>query len=371
MQFICRTLLAGLVAIGVGATPIDTALAQETAPLLPTSEELTQLLDAFDVPGVAVATLTNCEVDGVVVAGSAMLAPDVAVAPLTAFEAASLSKPLFAWLVLALAEEGVIDLDRPITEAFDYERIPDKAAYAKITPRMVLTHRTGLPNWVDERVNYHDRTAPIPFKHPPGTAYSYSGEAFQLLQAYVEKLTGTTLEVLFREWLGDVMPHSTFAQPLPAGVTASRGYRAAGDPTSGRDMTSLRARGMAAASLATTARDYARFLAHVCKGEGLRPDTYADMLRPQSPVPEGEVASAPTSWGLGWMLADLGYGTFVGHGGDNNEYRALAGFVRESGDGLVVLTNGYNGRALIDAIAAPPPSEGPPQNPPRQLDETP
>lgn len=317
-------------------------MAQEVPPL-PTPDGLAQLLHAFDVPGVAMATLTSCEVDdAVLVAGSATLEPDEAVTPRTAFEAASLSKPVFAWLVLTLVDEGLIDLDRPLSDTFDYVRIPDNVAYAEITPRMVLTHRTGLPNWVDEGVPFHDRTTPIPFDAPPGTAFSYSGEAFQLLQAFVEHETGQSLQDLFSERLGEVMPHSTFAQPLPEGVTASRGYRTNSDPASGRAMTSLRTQAMSAASLATTAEDYARFLGHVCRGEGLHASTYTDMLTAQSPVPDGE-SPVPTAYGLGWMIANIDEGTLAGHGGNNGEYRAFAGFIRESGLGLVILTNGANG----------------------------
>lgn len=331
--------------------------AQESPPPFPGADELGQLLAGFDVPGMAVATLTGCEVDDqVMVAGDATLEPRRSVTPQTAFEAASLSKPVFAWLVLKLADEGVVDLDRPMAETFDYERIPDKAAYAQITPRMVLAHRTGLPNWVDERIDFHDRTAPIPFQAPPGTTYSYSGEAFQLLQAFVEGKTGMTLQQLFRARLGELMPHSTFARPLAEGAVPSRGYRSASDPASGRDMTNLGNRGVAAGSLVTTARDYARFLSHICKGGGLRAETYTEMLRPQSPVPEGNEVLFPTSWGLGWMLVDIGQGTLAGHGGNNDEYRSFAGFIRETGDGLVVLTNGANGQMLIDAVATPPSS---------------
>ena len=343
-----RTL--ALAALCAALTPVG---AQE-APPLPTADELAQLLGAFDVPGLAMATLTGCEVDDeVVVAGSASLEPDIPVTPETAFEAASLSKPVFAWLVVALADEGVVDLDRPLAETFDYTRLPDKAAYAQLTPRVILTHRTGLPNWVDEQTDFFERTAPVPFQTPPGAAYSYSGEAFQLLQAYVEDATGRTLQDLFRERLGRVMPRSTFTRPLPDGVAPSRGYGAASDPATGRDMDNVGDRGAASYSLATTAGDYAAFLSHVCRGEGLSPGAHAEMLRPQSPVPDGE-APFPTSYGLGWTVSDLGAETFVGHGGNNGAYKAFAGFMRESGDGLVVLTNGERGQDLIDVILAPP-----------------
>ena len=354
MQSTLKASLVGLLALCAWPPLAEPAQAQE-APPLPTTEELAQLLRAFDVPGLAMATLTGCEVDDeVLVAGSASLGPDVPVTPETAFEAASLSKPVFAWLVVALADEGALDLDRPLAETFDYARLPDKGAYARLTPRMILTHRTGLPNWVDERTDFFERTAPVPFGTPPGAAYSYSGEAFQLLQAYVEDATGRTLQDLFRERLGAVMPRSTFARPLPDGVAPSRGYGAASDPATGRNMDNVGDRGAASYSLATTAGDYAAFLSHVCRGEGLGPEAHAEMLRPQSPVPDGE-APFPTSYGLGWTVSDLGAETFVGHGGNNGAYKAFAGFVQESGDGLVVLTNGARGQDLIDVILAPPP----------------
>ncbi len=54
------------------------------------------------------------------------------------------------------------------------------------------------------------------------------------------------------------------------------------------------------------------------------------------------------------MIGDLGGLTLVGHGGNNDEYRAFAGYMRETGDGTVILTNGANGQALIEALLLPP-----------------
>jgi CubicO group peptidase (beta-lactamase class C family) len=360
--------LAALVS-ALAQRPTAAAVPDAGPPPLPTPQELEGLLTAFDVPGLAMATLKNCEPEGTpLVAGQASLNPAHAVTPATVFEAASLSKPVFAWLVMQLVDEKVIDLDRPLAETFDYARIPDKAAYARLTPRMVLTHRTGLPNWVDGDTDFHRRSAAIAFRFPPGTAHSYSGEAFQLLQAFVEKKTGRTLQALFQARLGRWMPHSTFTRPLPAGTTASRGYRSTRPPDGGRDMTNLSDRAMAASSLVTTAEDYARFLSLVCKGQGLSREAYDEMLRPQSPVPPGETPF-PTSHGLGWAITDLGGTTLVGHDGNNDQYRAFAGFVRESRDGIVVLTNGANGQALIDAVLQPPPARKAGLSPPEAVFE--
>nr|WP_275296994.1 serine hydrolase domain-containing protein [Jannaschia sp. Os4] len=337
------------------------AAAQEPPPF-PTAGDLAAAIAAHDVPGVAMATLTGCTPGGTVTAGLADVAAGAPVTADTAFEAASLTKAVFATIVMQLVDEGVIDLDAPFAETFAYPRIPDPR-YARLTPRLVLTHRTGLPNWVDEGTDFHDRTAPIPFEAEPGTAFTYSGEGFQLLQAFVEDRTGATFEALFAARLGAVMPRSAVARPVPAGVVPATAYADASGAEP-RGLDNLADRAMAASSLVTTADDYARFLAFVCDGAGLEPATWAEMTRPQSPVPpevlrigEDGIEPPPGSWGLGWMILDVGT-PMVGHGGSNDEFNAFAGFLPATGEGIVLLTNGRNGEKMVETVMAgltPPP----------------
>ena len=339
--------------------------AQEGPPPLPSTEELTALLQAYDVPGASMAFLGGCEVMATQTAGYARLSPDVPVEDNTLFEAASLSKPVFAYLVMQLVDEGVVDLDEPFAADFDYPRITDKDAFAKLTPRLVLTHRTGLPNWVEGDVLFSEQTAPLPFEAAPGERYSYSGEAFMLLQGYVESRTGKSLETLFRERLGDVMPHSTFEEHRrdPA-LPTSRGYAGVLDTGYSRQLAYRKVAGrpetsaLAPASLLTTAADYGAFLAHVCKAEGLESATHAEMLRAQAPVPFEE-AGMPASYGLGWMMVEMDGQTFAVHSGNNGEYRALAGFMPATGEGFIVLTNGARGQDFADVMSLPPPMPPP------------
>lgn len=322
--------------------------AQQPAPSPPPStEELEALLDRHDVPGLSYAQLSRCEVVASRTAGLATLEDQSPVTETTLFEAASLSKPVFAWLVMDLERSGVIDLDRPFADyGFEWPRITDQAAYAQLTPRLVLTHRTGLPNWSGNSLD-RDRIDPLEFVRPPNTDHSYSGEAIQLLQAFVEQMTGKSLGTLLHERLSVVMPHSSFSHDYRPGTSVSRGYTAASSPNEGdRDMMPVGDLELAAASLATTSQDYAAFMGMICKGEGLPAESYAEMLRPQTPE-RVDSAGLPIRWALGWSVVDFGGRPFVVHTGNNGQYRAVAGFFPDNGEGFALLTNGANGTDLI------------------------
>lgn len=159
----------------------------QTTPL--PKERIAQLLNAHDVPGMSYAKLQNCEVVETGEAGYGNVEDTVKVDSSTIFEAASLSKPVFSWLVMSLVEEGIVDLDETFAAAgFEYARISDGQRYSQLTPRLVLMHRTGLPNWTgDPRVAGRETT--IPFEHDPATVDTYSGEAYFLLQRFIEDKT--------------------------------------------------------------------------------------------------------------------------------------------------------------------------------------
>ena len=325
-----------------------TDAAPRTADILPPDAAFEDLLGAFDVPGMALATLTGCEPDGVRTFGTADLGTGAPVTEDTAFEAASLTKPLFAYIVLQLADEGVIDLDAPLAP-FAAPRVADQDAYAKMTPRMILTHRTGMPNWAGDSHD-EDRDDPIELLSAPGEAYTYSGEAFEMLLAYVTERTGQRFEALLAERLGAIMPNSSVTGALRGDAVPSRGYVRASDPGSGRDLYQTPHETGAAWGLLTTAGDYAAFVGHVCRGEGLSPEAFADMLRPQAPIPPSEGLPGEAAYGLGWIMLQMGPDTIAMHGGNNDEYRNLAAFLPKTGEGYVMLTNGRNGGDMIEAI---------------------
>jgi CubicO group peptidase (beta-lactamase class C family) len=64
----------------------------------------------------------------------------------TVFEAASLSKPVFAYAVLKLVDAGKVDLDKPLNQYLpgNYD-VGDDPRLNQISTRRVLSHTTGFP----------------------------------------------------------------------------------------------------------------------------------------------------------------------------------------------------------------------------------
>ncbi|MDQ3998111.1 MAG: beta-lactamase family protein, partial [Gemmatimonadota bacterium] len=111
--------------------------------------DLPRWMRLASVPGVSLAIIERDRVTargfGVTRAGGTQL-----VDADTVFEAASLSKPVFAYLVLRLAADGAIDLDRPLAEYLPLPN-PSDAASRPITARHALSHATGWRNWRNTR----------------------------------------------------------------------------------------------------------------------------------------------------------------------------------------------------------------------------
>lgn len=307
--------------------------------------DIPALMDAASVPGLAIAIVDDCEVAEVSYFGTADVS-GAAVSADTVFEAASLTKTIFSVIVSQLASEGIIELDEPLAASFEYSRVVDQEAYARLTPRMILEHRSGFPNWAGDPLD-PETWGPIDFKNPPDTAFGYSGEAFQMLQAFVEMKSGKSLEQLFEERFGMVMPHTSLSALKP-GTTPAFGHDENGGAESGRALIASPDAG-AAYSAATNADDYAAFLVNVfCNGAGMSAETRSEMLRPQSPTDDEAIF-----WALGWGVQVSGDRPVHFHWGDNGPFKAFAAFDSETGDGIVYFANAMNGLQLIEPLAEP------------------
>jgi len=182
-----------------------------------TSLKLTQsiedLMKKGKVHGLAISIVTKDSVLFKRAFGTKNINKSEPLSTLNGFYGASLSKPVFSYIVMKLVDNGIINLDKPLEEYLDkpltdyafkesyegYQDLKTDLRYKKITARMCLSHSSGLPNWRfigKFGINFNKK---LEIEFEPGTRYSYSGEGIFLLQFVIEQITGRNLEDLAQE----------------------------------------------------------------------------------------------------------------------------------------------------------------------------
>lgn len=206
----------------------------------------------------------------------------------TVMYGASLTKAVFAQLVMQLVDEGRIDLDKPIAAMLpkplpaygnldDYGNWGDLAGderWRRITPRHVLTHSTGFANFA-----FLEPDGKLRIHFDPGSRYGYSGEGISLLQFAIEEGLGLKVE--------DELQRRTF-RPLGMNETSliwqprwranlADGWTAEGKIVPHDDRSRVRAAG----SMDTTIADFAGWAAAFVRGHGMSTSARREMARPQ------------------------------------------------------------------------------------------
>ncbi|MFC6224459.1 serine hydrolase domain-containing protein [Hymenobacter artigasi] len=323
-----------------------------------------QLMDSARVPGLAVALLEDNQVRYLHTYGYRNLETKAPLEPQTAMYGASLSKAVFAYLVMQLVQEKRLDLDKPLAEYLpkplpEYEPYRDLAGDARwprLTARMALTHTTGLPNW---RWLAPDKK--LRFQFEPGARYSYSGEALQLLQLVVETITQQTLTQLSEARVfGPLkMTHTSYVWQPAFEANYALGYDEQSQPLEKRK----RIKPQAAGSLETTPADYAAFMAAVMQGWGLTPATKHEMTRTQVRIPFKAqfgplaVVVAPDSnrairlgYGLGWGTFESPYGHAYFKEGHDDGWENHSVVFGDRKVGLLLLGNSSNADSIFKAL---------------------
>ena len=348
-------------AAGVGANDLVRHVETRITPALIGSETqpepLLLRMKRLKVPGVSVALIRHGRLAwarGWGVRDASTCAP---VTPRTRFQAASISKMVTALVALRLVDEGRLDLDGDVNAKLRRWRIPAVRGYPAVTLRQLLGHRAGvgvagfmgysagtpLPDLLQILAGSPPaNNPPIRLEARPGSGFNYSGGGYQIVQALIEDVTKRPFaEVAKREVLAPLgMSSSSFSQPLAASqaANASSGHDR-GNPFRGRVYVYPE---LAAAGLWTTPSDLARLLIDVRaatteRGHILRPEMAATVLSPLG-----------NDWGTGFEVWGQGPTRRYGHYGVQLGFLSEAWINQDSGDGVVIMTNGEGGLTLAD-----------------------
>lgn len=332
------------------------ACASTRAPAPP--EALSQAAPAWlaqhDVPSVAIAFIGDGRL-----AWSAAYGERAAGAPArvdTPYNVASLAKPVAAEVMLRAVSAGAASLDAPMSSHWIDPDIVDDPRRDALTLRTALLHQTGFANWRWLSGNV------LRFQSAPGEGFTYSGEGFEYARRYVQASADEPFEAMAQRLVFDPlgMRDSAFTRrPWFEGRIAIPHDAAGAALTPDIREDEMRA----ADDLYTTVGDYARFMLSVMNHEGLSPEIAAQRFTYRAELRDGgcgdeegrlPMTICPDGVGMamGWMVFRYGDETVISHTGSDEGEQTIAFFVPERRLGLVIFTNGANGRRLFPEIVA-------------------
>jgi len=317
--------------------------------------DLSQLMEAFKVPGLSVAVIDNYKIDWAKGYGVTEIGGQAPVTTRTLFQAGSISKPVAATGALYLVERGKLSLDEDVNKKLVTWKVPENefTKDQKVTLRRLMSHSAGLtvhgfpgyavgePRPTLVQIFNGEKpanTAPIRVDFVPGTKSRYSGGGITIEQQLMVDVTGTPFTQFMHktvlERIG--MTDSSYEQPLPpdrAALTATGTY-ADGKPVPGKWHIYPE---MAAAGLWTTPTDLAKFGIEIAlskQGKSNRVLSQAmtqEMLKPQI-----------DQVGLGFFLGTGKNADQFGHNGADEGFQADLVMFSDSGKGMAMMGNSDN-----------------------------
>lgn len=298
-----------------------------------------------DVPSASIAYIEDGKLAWRFAAGESE--PGKRATPDTLYNIASMTKSIVAETVVRLSRSGAFSMDDSMAEAWVDPDLKDDPRHKLLTPRLALTHRTGLPNW-----RYLTNNV-LKFQNDPGTEFGYSGEGLQYVAHFIENKIGRPLEDLVAETVFRPagMTETTFTDKAWLAGRIAMSQNEKGE----HKFASRRTAWNAADDVWSSSGDYARFMIWVMANPVTteRAATYwipRDNLKYQI-CEEGRVSPplCPKSLGFtaGWTVYDTPENLIVMHGGGDDGEHTLGFFNPVTRNGAVIFTNGANGQKVI------------------------
>jgi CubicO group peptidase (beta-lactamase class C family) len=332
--------------------------------------KIASLMKAANVQGLGVTVFNNNEPVYKKAFGYKRIDTKEPIKTNTNFYGASLSKVVFAVLVMKLVEEGVIDLDKPLQDYLlkpIYEYVPTKkwhdnyrdlkadSLYKKITARMCLDHTSGFPNW-----RWYESDQKLRVKFMPGSRYQYSGEGLVYLQVVLEHMLGRSLEELMREniFMPLHMERSSYTWQAAFENDYCFGHQSTGalyEKDKDNDARS-------ASTLETTLDDFTLFTMAVLKNSLLKPATTDQMFTaqirlrsiqqfgPLSLVDSTANDGIQLGYGLGWGLLQSPYGVGAFKEGHGDGFQHYSIIFPSRDIGIIILSNSDNAESIFKEL---------------------
>lgn len=324
--------------------------------------KIPSLLEKNNVPGMAVAIIENGTVIYEKGHGYADVAKNIEISKTTGFNIGSISKLFTAWGIMQLVEDEKLDLDVPVENYLKRWKLPkSEFDHNKVTIRAILSHSAGLsvhgyPGFhPDDKLptleaSLNGENGPVRANEAvkvilePQTQFKYSGGGYTILQLVIEETINQKFEDYMQEHIFEPLNMNRTSFTLDDTILAktAKPYNEEGEEIHLERFTAK-----AAAGLHTTLEDLSAFArAQFNDNPVLSQKTIKEMTTIIPITKTKRVA-----YGLGYATYNFGPITVTGHAGTNTGWEA--GFMMdfEKKDGIIILTNSFNGKkAAINAL---------------------
>lgn len=294
------------------------------------------LIDSLEIPGLSVAIINDSKIAYDNYFGLTSLKTKDAVTKKTIFEAASLSKPLFASFVMKQVEKGILDLDKPLYEYLPYPDIEHDLRAQRITSRMILSHSSGLPNW---------RQDSLKIEFMPGTNYMYSGEGYEYLSQVIAKINNVSLNKLdsiFQIEVSNRINAERLYFKWNVDIASNKATGHINNKPSTNKKDHIDNKFSSAGGLHTDAISYAKFLISIFDNSLIASELNAEMLKKQIELPSDDINKVligASGWSLGFGLIPVDNTICYFHGGNNDDFQSWMHFYPDQKYGIVLFTN--------------------------------
>lgn len=347
-----RLLCVALVTLVVLARP----LAAAEPPFEGLDAFVVETMAEWQVPGLALALVRDGEVVLARGYGYRDLARTLPVTPDTLFAVGSITKPFTVVGLAMLVDEGRLDWDAPVRDYLPAFRLADGFASETMTPRDLVTHRSGLPRhdalWYAtgfDRDSLFGRLRYLDMGGSFRVGWGYQNLLFMVAGRIAERLSETTWEAFTRRRLlaplGMTRSNFTVAEMQRDEDFASP-HALVDDAVADVALFDMQGIGPAGALNASAAEliRFVRFAMNEDRHDGaplLSQARMAEMQAPQTAMPgtPKDVELGRSSYGMGFVVSRYRGHTTISHGGGIDGYVAQLSFMPEHDIGLVVLSN--------------------------------
>jgi CubicO group peptidase (beta-lactamase class C family) len=377
-----RIAAAILIAFSAAGAVTSTAFAQDGATSVQAQAwnletDVTRVMKAFDVPGIAIAVVKDGKVVAAQGFGVRKLGEQAKVDGKTLFEIASNSKAFTAAMLAMLVDEGKLAWDDPVTRHLPDFQMHDAYVTHEMTVRDLLTHRSGLGLgagdllwWPTTNFSTDEIIEKLRYIRPATSfrsSYAYDNLLYIVAGKIIAAKTGMS-------W-GEAV-RARILKPVGMNLTTTSLAENEGNPDVSSAHSKINGKiaavkqlpvpnAVGAVGINTNAEDIAKWMNVLLAGGKVGVDANGkevrlfsakqsrEMWSAQTPMKIGEpkpplAATKPNffAYGLGFQLRDYQGKLVAMHGGALQGFYSKVVMVPEAKLGIAILTNAESGRAL-------------------------